>query len=219
MQKFFCFRTFKTLKQIFQWESIPCVYLLDIWSRLLAKVCFIASFICLFPFVAFCANFDGLWPWTQLCGLLSPLPLKAANQSWHTGPNETVLHFQVVFVISWHQIGELVLVILWTVLLILHKLRKTWSKIRYVNTLKQTFQLKGLPCMFLYDIFNWLLAKVCLDASFICLSPFVAFRLTFYDLCCSTQRCGLLSHIYLWVRAKVGTLAQMNLYYTSKLWL
>ena len=29
------------------------------------------------------------------------LTFMVANQSWHTGPNETVLHFQVVFVISW----------------------------------------------------------------------------------------------------------------------
>ena len=64
----------------------------------------------------------------QLCGLLSLLPLKVANQSWHTGPNETVLHFQVVFVISRHQIGELVLVIFWTVSLILHKNTKNLVK-------------------------------------------------------------------------------------------
>ena len=133
----------------------------------------------------------------QLCGLLSLLPLKVANQSWHTGPNETVLHFQVVFVISRHQIGELVLVIFWTVSLILHKIRKTWkrlSKVRYVNTLKQTFQLKGFPCMFLYDIFTRLLAKICFNASFICLSRFIAFCVTFNGLCC-----GLLSYIHLWV--------------------
>ena len=130
--------------------------------------CFIYMFILIF---CIGVTFDGLCCWMQLCGLLSLLPLKVANQSWHTGPNETVLHFQVVFAISWHQIGELVLVIFWTVSLILHKIRKTWSKARYVNTLKQTFQLKGLPCMFLYDIFTRLLAKfvwmlhlyVCLD--------------------------------------------------------
>ena len=133
----------------------------------------------------------------QLCGLLSLFPLKVANQSWHTGPNETVLHFKVVFVISWHQIGELVLVFFWTVSLILHKIRKTWSKVRYVNTLKQTFQLKGLPCMFLYDIFTRLLAKICLNASVIGLSRFIAFCVTSNDLWCWTQRCGLLSRIHL----------------------
>ena len=60
IQKFSYFRMLKTLKQIFQWESIPCVYLLDIWSRLLAKVCLDVLFIRLFPFVGFRANFDGL---------------------------------------------------------------------------------------------------------------------------------------------------------------
>ena len=64
------------------------------------EVCLHALFIRLFPFVAFCVTFDGLCCSTQLCGLLSPLPLKVANQSWHTGPNETVLHFQVVIVVS-----------------------------------------------------------------------------------------------------------------------
>ena len=39
-------RIFKALKQIFGLESIPCVYLGDIWNRLLAKVCFDASFMC-----------------------------------------------------------------------------------------------------------------------------------------------------------------------------
>ena len=153
--------------------------------------------MCLFTFVAFRVTFDGLCCWMQLCGLLSLLPLKVANQSWHTGPNETVLHFQVVFVISWHQIGELVLVFFWTVSLILHKIQKTSSKVRYVNTLKQTFQLKGLPCMFLYDIFTRLLAKICLNASFIGLSRFIAFCVTSNDLWCWTQRCGLLSRIHL----------------------
>ena len=40
-----------TLKQIFQLESIHCVYLNDILKRLLAKVCFDASFMGLFRFV------------------------------------------------------------------------------------------------------------------------------------------------------------------------
>ena len=60
IQKFSYFRRLKALKQNFQWESIPCVYLLDIWNRLLAKVCLDALFICLFLFVAFRVTFDGL---------------------------------------------------------------------------------------------------------------------------------------------------------------
>ena len=117
----------------------------------------------------------------QLCGLLSLLPLKVANQSWHTGPNETVLHFQVVFVISRHQIGELVLVIFWTVSLILHKIRKTWSKVRYVNTLKQTFQLKGLPCMF----FVWYFHQIVGKNLFQC---FIYMFVSIYCILCHFQR-------------------------------
>ena len=46
-----------TLKQIFQFESIPCVQLHDILKRLLAKVCFDASFMCLYRFDAFNVTF------------------------------------------------------------------------------------------------------------------------------------------------------------------
>ena len=39
-------------KQIFQLESIVCMYLDDILKRLVANVCFDALFVCLFRFVA-----------------------------------------------------------------------------------------------------------------------------------------------------------------------
>ena len=45
-------------------------------------------------------------------------------------------------------------------------------------TLKQIFQLESIPCVYLHDILQILLAKVCLDASFMCLSRFVAFSVT-----------------------------------------
>ena len=48
------------LKQIFQLENIPCVYLLDILKKLLAKVCFGASFMCLSGFVGFRVAFNDL---------------------------------------------------------------------------------------------------------------------------------------------------------------
>ena len=51
-------------------------------------------------------------------------------------------------------------------------------------TLKQIFPLENIPCVHLYDISKRLLGKVCFDASFMCLSRFVAFRVTFNDLCC-----------------------------------
>ena len=46
-----------TLKQIFQMESILLVYLLVILKRLLKKIRLDASFMCLFPFVAFRVTF------------------------------------------------------------------------------------------------------------------------------------------------------------------
>ena len=60
-------------------------------------------------------------------------------------------------------------------------------------TLKQIFQLESIPCVYLHDILKRLLAKVCFDVSFMCLSRFVAFRVTFDDLCCLMQRCGSLT--------------------------
>ena len=46
-----------TLKQIFQLESTPCAHLHEILKKLLAKVCFDASFMCLFRFDAFSVTF------------------------------------------------------------------------------------------------------------------------------------------------------------------
>ena len=46
-----------TLEQIFQLESISCVYLHDILKRLFAKVCFESSFMCLSRFDAFSVIF------------------------------------------------------------------------------------------------------------------------------------------------------------------
>ena len=83
-------------------------------------------------------------------------------------------------------------VVLYTVSLILINLRKLWSKICILKTLKQIFQLESIPCVYLHDILKRLLANICFEASFMCLSRFVAFRITFTDLCY-----GLLSRIHL----------------------
>ena len=74
------------MKQIFQLESIPCVCLHDFLTRLLAKVCLDASFMCLSRFLALPGTFNEL-----CCGLLSCIHLWLTDQSWHTGPNESVL--------------------------------------------------------------------------------------------------------------------------------
>ena len=36
----------------------------------------------------------------QRSGLLSRIHLRLTDQTWQTGPNESVLHFQIVFVVS-----------------------------------------------------------------------------------------------------------------------
>ena len=57
---------------------------------------------------------------------------------------------------------------------------KFCHKVRILKTLKQMLQLESIPCVYLRDILERLLAKrYCFDATFMCLSRFVAFRLTF----------------------------------------
>ena len=81
------------MKQILQLESILWMYLHNILKRLLAKVCFDASFMCLSRFLAFRVTFR-----IYRCGLLSRIHLREMNQVWQSGPSESVLHFEVVFV-------------------------------------------------------------------------------------------------------------------------
>ena len=71
-----------------------------------------------------------------------------------------------------------------TILLIWLKIHKNWSYFRILKALKQIFRLKNIPCVYLNDILNRMLAKVCLGASFMSLFPFLAFLVTFNDLCC-----------------------------------
>ena len=64
-------------------------------------------------------------------------------------------------------------------------------------TLKQVVYLERVLFAYLHAILKRLLKKIYLDACFMCLSRIVGFRYTFNDLCCCTQRCGLLSCIQL----------------------
>ena len=49
--------------------------------------------MCLCRFVALRVTLNHLW-----CGLLSRIQIEVIDKSWHTGRNESVLQFQVVFV-------------------------------------------------------------------------------------------------------------------------
>ena len=44
--------------------------------------------------------------------------------------------------------------------------------------IEQSFQLESIPCVYLQEILKRLLAKLRLDASFLCLHRFVAFHVT-----------------------------------------
>ena len=120
-----------TLKQIFELKTVPCAHLHEILKKLLAKVCFDASLMCLFQFVAFRATLNDLWRWTQRCGLLSRIQIRITDQNWQTGPNELVSHFVVGFVVCWHQNGNLVQVVYIKVSFILLKEHSFFLKFAY----------------------------------------------------------------------------------------
>ena len=61
-----------------------------------------------------------------------------------------------------------------------------------LKLLKQIFHLESILRVCLHDILMRLLAKLRLDASFMCLCRFVAFRVTLNDFCC-----GLFSRLHL----------------------
>ena len=53
----------------------------------------------------------------------------------------------------------------------------------YIEILNKIFWLEKLPCVCLHDILKRLLAKICLLASFMCLTEFVAVCVTLNDSC------------------------------------
>ena len=87
------------------------------------------KFVSIFNFcVCFCSlNFVSLFK-ELCCGLLSHIHLRIMDQGWQTGPNQSALHFEVVFVILWQQIGKLVQLVLYTFSLIFAQLQKVRPK-------------------------------------------------------------------------------------------
>ena len=83
--------------------------------------CFIYVFVSIYSFYS---HFHDLCCWTQRCGLLSRIHFRVTDQTWQTGPKESVLHFEVAFVVCWHQFVQ---VVYYTVELILLKLHQFWS--------------------------------------------------------------------------------------------
>ena len=66
--------------------------------------------VCL-DLLQFRVTFNDLCCRTKRCGLLSRIHLWVTDQSWHTDPNGSVLHFELVFVYCSYQIGKLVVVV------------------------------------------------------------------------------------------------------------
>ena len=186
-----------TLKQIFQLESIPCMVLHDDLKSLLAKMCFDASFMSFSWFIAIPVTFNDLCCWMQRCGSLSRIQLRLTDQRWQTSPNESVLHFEIVFVGCWHQTEGLVQVIYITFWLFLFKLHNFIVLSSNMDDIEKNLA-NGKHS---FSVIVWhlkkIVGKICFDRSFMFLFRFVAFCIAFNDLCCWTQRCGSLSLILL----------------------
>ena len=108
---------------------------------------------------------------------------KVTDQSWHTFLSESVLHFQVFC--SW-------LTSKWEVsighslksFLRLAQTKKYWSYFRILKALKLVLEMESIPCRYLHDLLNRLLTKILSIDLYLRLLPFVAFCVTFIDLCC-----------------------------------
>ena len=156
--------------------------------------CFILMFVLI---CCILCHFKWFMLFNAMLWLTGTHTIKETDQNWQTGPNEFILHLEVLFVVCWRQIEKLVQVVYIAVSLFLLKLHKSSSYVHILMALKQFFQLERILCVHLHDILKKLLAKVLFDASFTCFSWFVAFSVSFNDLCSWTQRCGLLSCIQL----------------------
>ena len=121
------------------------------------------------------------------------------DQSWQTGPNEFVLHFEAVFVVCWHQIVELIQVVSCTISLFWSNYANFRHRFVFWRYWNKSSNQKKIPRVCLHDYLKRLSSKVCFDASFTSLSRFVSFRVSFNYKCCWTQRCGFFSHIRLWL--------------------
>ena len=110
-------------------------------------------------FVSICCvlgHFQGFMLLNETFRLVVTYTFRGTDQSWQTGPNDPALHFEVVFVKLWQQIGKLVQLVLYTFSLILFNYNKYVISCSY-KTMKQSFHLGSLLCVYLYDCLKRLL--------------------------------------------------------------
>ena len=168
------------------------MYLHDIFKELLTNVCFDASFTCLSWFVAFRVTFNDLCCWTKRCGLLSRLHLGVTAQTCQTGPKKFVSHFEVTFVVCWHQNEKLVQVVYITVSIILpiytnfrHRLVYRWHWNKTSNWKIYIACICMISWKDCWQGFVWMLHLcVCLDLlHFVSLSTIYAIEHNFVVYC------------------------------------
>ena len=130
------------------------------------------------------------------CGSLSRIHLRVTDQTQQTGPNEFALHFEVLFgsllTTNWKVNASLSL----NSFLIVFPIAQQFVISSYTEDIETNLRIeKAYLACFLYDIFKKIVGKTLFGCfRFWFLSGFVAFRVTFNELCC-----GLLSYIHLWV--------------------
>ena len=99
---------------------------------------------------------------------------RMTDQYWQTSPNESVLHFEIVFVVCWHQIGNLVQVVYITVSLILIKLHNCFVKSSYIDDIETNLPI-GKHTL---RAFTWHLEEIVGKGLFRC------FIYVFVAICC-----------------------------------
>ena len=98
------YRLVIAFKQIFQLETIHCLYLDDTLNRLVGNTYLNVTFMCFSVLVAFSPFLMIYAHMNATFRVLSRIHLRITNDSWHTGPDESVLNFQFVLVVWWHLI-------------------------------------------------------------------------------------------------------------------
>ena len=104
-------RLMMILKQILQLESIPWVFCMIFRRDCLQRFVSMLHLCVFIDFLHFVVLSKIYGVERERCDSLSRIQQWITYQSWQTGPIQSVLRFEVVFVVFWRQIGKLIQVV------------------------------------------------------------------------------------------------------------
>ena len=110
---------------------------------------------------------------TQILAL-APLLLRVTDQSWQTRLNQSVLHIEVVFVVFWRKIGNLVKVVYIKMLLFFPHITQIYIITSYIDDIEPNLPI-GKHTL---RVFTWKFEKIVGKGLFWC------FIYVFVSLCC-----------------------------------